>query len=55
MLIAYQSFTVPIAPGQTQLGLAGWQAVFTESSLRTAVANTLELILARQAVALPWR
>lgn len=53
VLIAYQSFTVPIAPGQTQLGLAGWQAVFTESSLRTAVANTLELILARQAVALP--
>src|SRR3982074_263496 len=52
-LIAIQSFAVPIAPGQTEFGLAGWQAVFTESSLRTAVANTLELILARQAVALP--
>jgi iron(III) transport system permease protein len=53
LLIVYQSFTVPIAPGQTQLGLAGWQAVFTEPSLRTAVANTLLLILARQVIALP--
>ncbi|HEV7665902.1 MAG TPA: iron ABC transporter permease [Chloroflexota bacterium] len=52
-LIAYQSFTVPVAPGQTELGLAGWQAVFTESSLRIAISNTLLLILARQVVALP--
>jgi iron(III) transport system permease protein len=52
-LIAYQSFTVPIAPGQTQLGLDGWQAVLTEPSLRSAVVNTLLLVLARQAVALP--
>lgn len=53
LLIVYQSFTVPIAPGQTQLGLAGWQAVLTEPSLRTAVGNTLLLTLARQVVALP--
>jgi iron(III) transport system permease protein len=52
-LIAYQSFTVPIAPGQTQLGLGGWQAVLTESSLRAAVSNTLLLTLARQVIALP--
>jgi iron(III) transport system permease protein len=52
-LIAIGSFSVPVAPGQTQLGLAGWQAVLTESSLRTAVANTLELTLARQVLALP--
>lgn len=52
-LIVYQSFTVPIAPGQTQLGLAGWQAVLTENSLRTAVGNTLLLTLARQVIALP--
>jgi iron(III) transport system permease protein len=52
-LIAIQSFSVPIAPGQTQIGLAGWQAVLTESSLRLAVGNTVLLILARQLVALP--
>jgi hypothetical protein len=52
-LIAYQSFTVPIAPGQTQLGLDGWQAVFSEVSLRTAVGNTLQLTVVRQIVALP--
>jgi hypothetical protein len=32
-LIFIQSFDVPIAPGQTQFGLDGWQAVFTERSL----------------------
>ena len=52
-LIIFQSFTVPIAPGQTELGLAGWQAVFSESSLRIAIGNTLSLVLARQVVALP--
>jgi iron(III) transport system permease protein len=52
-LIVYQSFTVPIAPGQTQLGLDGWQAVFGEASLRTAIGNTLQLTLVRQIVALP--
>ena len=53
LLIGYQSFTVPVAPGQTVLGLDGWQAVFTESSLRTAVSNTLLLIFTRQIIALP--
>jgi iron(III) transport system permease protein len=52
-LIALQSFAVPVAPGQTQFGLAGWQAVLTENSLRLAVGNTVLLILARQVVALP--
>src|SRR5712691_2173134 len=52
-LIAIQSFSVPVAPGQTQFGLAGWQAVLTENSLRLAVGNTVLLILARQIVALP--
>src|SRR5579859_1355422 len=53
LLIGYQSFTVPVAPGQTVFGLDGWQAVFTEPSLRTAVSNTLVLTLARQVIALP--
>ena len=52
-LIAIQSFSVPVAPGQTQFGLAGWQAVLTENGLRLAVGNTVLLILARQIVALP--
>jgi iron(III) transport system permease protein len=52
-LIALQSFAVPVAPGQTQFGLAGWQAVLTENSLRLAVGNTVLLILARQVLALP--
>src|SRR5262249_22287781 len=53
VLIVYQSFTVPTAPGQTTLGLDGWQAVFTEPGLRTAVSNTLLLVLALQVIALP--
>jgi iron(III) transport system permease protein len=52
-LIALQSFAVPIAPGQTQFGFGGWQAVLTENSLRLAMGNTVLLILARQVVALP--
>ena len=52
-LIFLQSFATPVAPGQTELGFAGWQAVLTENSLRLAVSNTLLLILARQLVALP--
>lgn len=52
-LIVYQSFTVPVAPGQTVLGLAGWQAIFTESTLRAAISNTVLLTLARQVIALP--
>jgi iron(III) transport system permease protein len=52
-LIVLQSFSVPIAPGQTQVGLEGWQAVFGEASLRTAIGNTLQLTLVRQVVALP--
>jgi iron(III) transport system permease protein len=52
-LIALQSFAVPVAPGQTQFGLDGWQAVLSENSLRLAVSNTVLLILARQVVALP--
>lgn len=52
-LIFIQSFDVPIAPGQTQFGLDGWQAVFTERSLRVAVGNTLLITAASQVLAVP--